>query len=340
MRAAQLLVMVVGGLGLAATIDACGSKAPPPPKRVTEAPEPPPLPKPPPPPPCISVPDEDASITHAAAVGSRVAYCIGQGATECFALDLTTSTLDHLKGPPAGADPVASIAHVETTNPEVKVCTPSACKTLTTKIMPGTAPLHAATNAAGTYAVVLLGDDEAGKGYAEVWDVQQAKRAATIKYARGNFKCGELAFLGDTILITARTCTAPAARGALYSLKGKKLANVGNADFGLFGGAYVHVAGTTWAFLEENGHRIALQDVAKGKVLKTIDTSALWQRDDTPGPDAMGSPGESALVELAEGKLAVVAGSPATGSVAVVDVATGAVAVTRAPLCVGSAPAP
>lgn len=307
---------------------------PPPQLVVVTVPEPPPLPKPKPPPPCITVPDDDASITHAAVDGARVAYCIGASSDRCFALELGSATLDKLAGPPPAPEPVASIAHVETTNPDLEVCTPSACKTLIPKIMPGTSPLHAATNAAGTYAAVLLGDDAAGKGYAEVWDVTASKRTAVIRYARGDFRCGDVAFLGDTVLITARTCNGPAARGALYTVKGKKLGNVGNADFGLYGDAYVHVSGSTWAFLEENGHRLALQDVAKGKVEKIIDTSALWQRDDTPGSDAMGNPGESALVTLGPGKLAVIAGSPSNGSVAAVALETGELDITRAPLCI------
>ncbi len=319
---------VLFAIGLVA---ACGGKPPSAPV-VVRAPEPAPAP-PPPPPPCIAVPDEDAAITHATVTGASVAYCVGASPERCFSLALGTAALAKLPGLPLPAEAVASTAHVELTNPELKVCTPSACKTLTPKIMPGTTPLHAATNDAGTFAAVLLGDAEAGRGYAEVWDVAAGKRTAVIKYARGDYKCGDVVFLGDTLLITARTCAGPAARGALYTLKGKKLANVGNADFGLYGDAYVHVGGPLWAFLEENGHRIAVQDVAKGKVTKTIDTSALWQREDTPGADAMGSPGESALVALADGQLAVVAGSPANGSVAAVDLASGAVTVTRAPLC-------
>ena len=325
--AAMRRVLFVFGL-----VAACGGEPLPPPV-VVHAPAPPPAPPPPPPPPCITVPDEDAAITHATVTGASVTYCIGASPERCFSLELGTAALAKLPGAPPAPEPVASTAHVETTNPELKVCTPSACKTLTPKIMPGTTPLHAATNDAGTFAAVLLGDAEAGRGYAEIWDVAAGKRMAVIRYARGNYKCGDVGFLGDTVLITARTCAGPAARGALYTLKGKKLANVGNADFGLYGDAYVHVSGPLWAFLEENGHRIAVQDVVKGKVTKTIDTSALWQREDTPGADAMGSPGESALVALADGQLAVVAGSPANGSVAAVDLASGAVTVTRAPLC-------
>ena len=92
---------------------------------------------------------------------------------------------------------------------------------------------------------------------------------------------------------------------------------------------YVHVDGATWAFLEENANQIVLQDVVKGKVWKTIDTSSLF---DTGGAK-MGTPGESALVRLSDGRLVVIAGSPATGNVATVDIGTGEVKVVPAPIC-------
>ena len=75
----------------------------------------------------------------------------------------------------------------------------------------------------------------------------------------------------------------------------------------------------------------ALQDVAKGKVLKTIDVSALFEAE--AGNAKLGNPGESAIVRLGTGKVAVIGGPPATGSVAIVDLASGTVKVVHAPMC-------
>lgn len=312
-----------------------------------DAPPPPPAapkpvahvdPKPPPKPACVQAPESDAAITHANVTGGRVEYCIGAAVDQCFALDLASGALDHLGAPPATA---AQANHIETTNPDLKVCTGDNCKSLTPQVWPGMAPLHAATN--GQVAVVLLGDAERGQGYAEVYDVQKTKKLATIRYARGDWKCGEVQMLGDTIYIGASTCNSPSGRAALYTTKGRKIAAVGPRDFGTYGNSVVQVDGNTWAFLGENGAHIALQDVVKGKVLKTIDVGDLWRKpgEEAPKdpkaksapPEAMGNPGESALVQLAPGKLAVIAGSPMNGSVAVIDVASGEIKVTRAPLC-------
>ena len=271
---------------------------------------------------CIQPPDVGGMITRATGDAERVTFCVGASTEQCFALELGGGKLERLAEPPVAE---RGGARVEMINPELKVCTGADCKTMTTKILPGMAAMHATTNAAGTVAVVLLGDAAAGKGYAEVWDVASGKRTATFKYARGDFKCGEVRMTGDAIFVNASTCGSPAARGALYSLKGKKIANVGGKDFGTFGTAAAPIEGTTWAFLEENGSQVAIQDVAKGKVTKVLDITHLWTPDGLKARDAMGNPGESALVPLGNGKLAVIAGAPSTGKVAVVDIASGEV---------------
>jgi hypothetical protein len=240
---------------------------------------------------------------------------------------LETARLRQLSEPPAAQErSLTATGRVETTNPDLKVCNGMSCKTLTPQVWPGAAPLRAATN--GSIAAVLLGNAESGKGYVDVYDVTKPKKLATFKYARGEFKCGDVAMLGDTIYVSASTCTTPSGRGALYTTKGKKIANVGGkATFGTYGGAFTQVDGSTWAFLEENGNMIVLQNVVSGKVKTTIDVTTLFD------PVKMSNPGESSIVRLSAGKLAVIGGSPANGSVAIVDMATGDVKVVHAPLC-------
>ena len=281
-------------------------------------------------PPCIQPPELDSVITNARVDGTRLGFCIGKTPEQCFQLEMVSGILTRLKAPPTIE---RSGAHVETTNPELKVCKDQACTSLTPKVLPTMMGLRATTNADGTVAVVLLGDSQAGKGYAEVWDVAAGKRTATFKYARGEFRCGDVKILGDAIYLSAAACGTPAARGTLYSLKGKKIAPVGGKDFGTFGNALVHVDGTQWAFLEENGNQLVIQDVAKGKVVKTIDVTHLWSPDGQKSKDAMGNPGEHALVSLGPGQIAVIAGAPSIGKIATIDVATGEVSLTRAPLC-------
>lgn len=314
-RVAPVVVMVI----------ACGGKPPPP---VVKVEQPPPKVEPAPPACIAPLEDTTLAITHAVADGDRVAYCVGARDDQCFALDTATGAFERLAQPPGKAE--LANAHVETTNPELKVCQQDSCTTLTPNVLPAAAQIHAATNAAGTIAVFLLGNAEAGKGYAEVWDVAKTKKLAAFRYARGEFRCGDVAIIDDRILLTAATCGAPAARGALYTFRGKKLANVGGKDFGVYGGAYAPVDVNQWAFLEENGTQIVIHDLARGRLVKRIDTRVLFEQT---GGATMGNPGESALVRLGPGKLAVIGGAPATGHVALVDVATGEVKVIKATVC-------
>ena len=349
-------------LALVGASAACGgSQKPAPPPVVHEEPKPAP-----PPPVCVRAGAEQSAIGSASADAASAKFCISDGSdtNQCFTVDLAAGTLTRLAGPGPAQPPALGDAHarVETTATEVKVCaTADACKTIAPKVPKNAEnPIEARANAAGTIAVVLLGDAEAGKGTAEVWDVAKNKRLSSIKYANGDYKCGHARVLDQTIFISADVCSGPAAHGALYTLKGKKLADVGGKDFGTYGEEPVQVKDDQWAFLEENGEAIALQDVKTGKVAKTIDVGAVWAPSDggapapapaaaekpadkpagapaadagAPAAPAMGNPGESVLVRGGDGKLIVITGGPAPGNVAIVDADSGEAKVLHAKAC-------
>ncbi len=275
---------------------------------------------------CITQPDDGATITRASIADGNATFCVGDS-MQCFTFALESSTLDRLGAPPAVSE--VDGAHVETTSPELKVCQDDGCQTLTPKVLPAAARIRAATNTNGTFAVFLLGDANAGKGYAEVWNVSKTKKAASFRYARGDFKCGEVAMLGDTVYIAASQCGQPAARAALYTLKGRRLGAVGGRDFGMYGSAFTRLDATRYAFLEENGGQLAVQNIVTGKVVKTVSLEGLWRSAGT----GIGNPGESAVVTISPTEVAVIAGAPATGSVGLVDVTTGEVIVVPAPRC-------
>lgn len=308
--------------------------------------KPPPVakkPPPPPPPPCIKGGDAMGAIGSATGDADGAQFCVSDGSSnECFKADLASGKYDKLAEPPTAqtATVEPDDVKVETTPTEVKVCAGDDCKTVTPKVPKGSEnQLVAVANK--TTAVVMLGNTETGKGVAEVWDVAKNKKLATIKYAKADFKCGVPKLLGSTVYISASVCAGPAARGGLYNLKGKKIAEVGGKDFGTFSEVAIQVTGNLWAFLEENGSMVALQDVGTGKVGKTIQLGPLWtpegggSKDDDGGGSApaMGNPGESALVRGGDNQLLVIAGGPSPGTVGVIDIGTGELKVVRAPLC-------
>jgi hypothetical protein len=328
---------------------ACGgkSKPPPPPAPVVEA-----KPTPPPPPPPVCVPAvEPAVLGTPTSDGKTAQFCAGDGGeqSQCFAVDLSDGKFTKLAEAPT-AQPAAlepGTATVETTATDVKVCVAiegtadAACTTLRPKVPRGASePLRAAINPSGTTMVVALGEAARGKGFLEVWDVAKKKKTATIKYTKGDYKCADVAMLGDTIFVNANVCAGPDARGALYSAKGKKLADVGSKDFGTYGATAIQVAGSTWAFLESGAGAVVLQDVATGAVGKTIDLVGLWAGDDaSDGALASGNPGESTLVRGGEGQLVVIAGSPRVGNVGVIAADVGEVQVWKALPCAAPAAA-
>jgi len=327
-----------------AALAGCGKKSKPP----APAPVPKPVvakPPPPPPPPVCIPPTEPAIVSTASGDAGAVQFCVGDGAEQkaCFGVDLETKKYEVVDGSPIPQPLTLESSDVMyiSSPTEVKIChggDPTTCKPLKPKVPKGASePIGTAVNLAGTTAVLMLGDAEAGKGVAEVWDVAKAKKTATIKYAKGDHKCGEPQLLGDVVYINASVCAGPAAKGALYSLKGKKLADVGGKDFGTYGARAVQVTATQWAFLEEGGGAVALQDVKTGKVDKTIDLVALWGGG---GERAGGNPGESALLRGGDGKLLVISGSPAAGNVGIIDVASGELTVITALQCAGTDPAP
>jgi hypothetical protein len=332
----------VAALSLVLLPAACGKKAKPPAPLPAPVVEKKPAPPPPPPPVCIP-PSEPAMVTMANGDAAAVQFCVGDGADQksCFGVDLDDKKYEALDASPIPQEATLTDgAAFSSTATEVKVCPPgegAACVTLKAKAPKGQdTAIVGATNAAGTLAVLMFGNAEAGKGYAEVWDVAKNKKTATIKYAKGDNKCGVGQVLGDAVYINASVCAGPAAKGALYSAKGKKLADVGGKGFGTYGAAAVQVDATRWAFLEEGAGAVALQDVKTGKLDKTLDLLPLWGGGAGGAERAGGNPGESALVRGGEGKLIVITGSPVAGNVGVIDVASGEIQVITALQCAGA----
>jgi hypothetical protein len=333
---------------LAAACGGGGNKKPVEPEPVViEKPKPPP----PPPPVCVQGGAETSLIGSVASDSESVQFCVlaDNASNSCYSVDLGSQKYSKLDDAPKGQSAILDPdpARVETTNKEVKVCIGEDCRTVKPKVPKGNEnPLEAVVNASGTHVAVLMGNAEKGKGSVQIFDVSKPKKpVATIKkYAKGEFKCGEVRFLGDTLYLSASECGGARARAYLYNLKGKKFADVGGKDFGTYAIVPLQLGDTRWAFLDENGATIAILDSTTGALEKTIDIGALWAggevrdgvmpadeeataedapADVAPAP-ALGNPGESALVRGAEGKLVVVTGGPAAGSIGVVDIESGA----------------
>jgi hypothetical protein len=345
MNRTQFLTLVASSVALVGAGCGGGTKKVVKPVTVVAAParKKPPKPKPKPKPVCVRQ-SEQAVIGMSSADGDLVQYCVGDGSGEpqCYSVELDQKKWAKLPSPPIpqARSMTPPVARLQSTPSEVRVCPldSDSCKVLKPRIRAGENPLEAAVNAQGTVAAILIGDAEAGKGQVQVWNVAKKKKTAAIKYAKGDFKCGTVHVVDELVFISAGVCAGPSARGALYSTKGKKLADVGGKDFGTYGTVPVQLGDHRWAFLSESGGVIAIHDSTNGKLEKTIDLLGLWTGGDDDGA-AGGNPGESALLRGADGKLLVVTGSPRAGSIGVVDVEAGTVDVVPALACTGDEPA-
>lgn len=341
MKRTSLLSVVAAALAVLAAGCPAETKPPPPAKpKVTTRPVKKPVKKKPPPPVCVAQ-SEQAVIGMSSAEDGLVSFCVadGNGESQCYEVELERKKYERLPKPPLPqpATLATPAARVRSTASEVRVCVGDGdtCKSLKPKVKAGENPIEAAINSQGTMVAMLLGDADAGKGVAEVWSVgKKTKKLGTIKYAKGDYRCGTANVLDDLVFVSAGVCAGPAARGALYSPKGKKVADVGGKDFGTYNTVPVEIGDHRWAFLSETGGVIAIHDSKTGKLEKTIDLLTLWSgaTDDEAATPA-GNPGESVLLRGGDGKLLVVTGSPRAGNIGVVDIEGGTVDVIPAVVC-------
>ena len=356
MNRTSLLSVVASSLvaSLVASGAGCGGtvKTVPPPAKVATKPAKKPIKKKKKPPEICIAQGEQSVIGMPAADGDLVQFCVadGNGASQCYSVELDTKKLDKLVAPPIPQAPTmtAPAARLQSTLTEVRVCVGDGdgkCTALKPRIKKGGEnPLEAAANSKGTLVAMLIGDAEAGKGEAQVWSVAKKKKLAVIKYAKGDYRCGTAHVIDELVFISAGVCSGPAAHGALYSSKGKKLADVGGAGFGTYGTVPVEIGDHRWAFLSETGGVIAIHDSTTGKLEKTIDLLALWGAPAAgDGGDAPmgtgGNPGESVLLRGGPGRLLVISGSPHAGNIGLVDTDAGTVEVVANRACAASAPA-
>ncbi len=333
----KLLSLVSVLAGAALVTAGCSGKAKPvAAKPVVAIVKPPELaPKPAAAPVCVAMSTTENRIVVANGNVSSAQFCIASPDDAlCYGVDLNTGDYVRLPARPERQllTLEAPTAKVNVTEQAVEICMGEApCKTLKYKINKAAPPTAVVIDQAGTTVAIAT-----GKNPVELWDVSSNKKLTSIKFAQKKYRCGTPFFVGDVLAISADVCGGPPARASLFTKAGKRIAEVGGADFGSFSVPHTQVDGNTWAFLEQGAGKVVLQDVVSGKILSTVSLTAFWTLDDQgmkSTEPALGHLGESELVRGGPGKLIVVGGSPSPGSVAVIDLDNGAVKVTRPSMC-------
>ena len=160
---------------------------------------------------------------------------------------------------------------------------------------------------------------------------ERATRRRIARFSAGTtaaHPCARAQLLGDTVLVTTSACTdgaLPAPGAYLATRAGKRLAVVGgDPPLALSSRSPVALGGHRWAFVAATGDAVAIHDASTGAAERRI---------------ATGAPVEPGMVAAAAdtlGHLVLAFGgtTPRAGSLASIDVATGAVlSIAPLPVC-------
>ncbi|MFO0746738.1 MAG: hypothetical protein U1F43_13860 [Myxococcota bacterium] len=234
---------------------------------------------------------DDYSLTSLK--GQVFSFCIyddqageASGFTSCFAYDLAASTLKKEPPPPAppadGPEPKHALDgdgwKVDLDAHTVSVCAGGDCKPLALDGKVPTEFLPPSVSEDKTMIVVTLQEggtaEEGGTAWAYVYDVATRKRLAKKKLAEDSYICGGASFVGNTVLVAMDVCAGPGGTAWLADPKKlTKIADLGPEDFGRYAPQWQRVEGDRWAFLEQGGRSVVVQDVVSGKVVSRLDLS-------------------------------------------------------------------
>jgi len=187
-------------------------------------------------------------------------------------------------------------------------------------------------------AVIAGADSKPAVAY--IFDLPGGVRRAKFVAGNDDFTCAEVAFLGArSLLVTISVCAGPAGRAYLADADtGERKAWVGGRDsWQAWDVKPLRVPGggaNDWAFREQLGGEVVIQDVVTGTVLRRIDLSAHVPSDPVSKLPAT-DPLWGRLFHTSGNKLAVLnEGAGAQGVFIIVDPVAGVVdRVVKMPAC-------
>jgi hypothetical protein len=169
-------------------------------------------------------------------------------------------------------------------------------------------------------------------------DGATGKLLKAVKIASDDTCVEGAVFVGDAVYVETSHCGGgPGGSGALYSLDGKKLGDVGTGELNVYGAEPIQVAGDRWALVGYGGGTVLVFDGRTGKRVHLVEIKP---------PEGCARCGEvlgtaahwsaAPIAKLPSGKLATIDGAGVT----IIDPETGKVERThRMPICPAT-PAP
>ncbi len=263
-------------------------------------------------------------LERLAIAGRQLRFCRAEEAGErCYAFDLDRGLLAPAPSPPSVELPAPFPRRVKVDEGKgtAQLCDGigSACRQLDLGREPQRVE-GAAFSSSDRMLAVTTTPVGGGPATATVFGADSAKAIGRIVInPSGDYECGSATFVGETVLAMEDVCAGPA--GVAWLAKpdsGHHIAWVGGrAGWGAFRVAYEHVDGPLWAFREERGVEVVVQNVSTGEVVHRFDL-----RDTFPKGAAgnlLTDPSRGAMLETDRGELVVVHDGHAQGTVVILD---------------------
>lgn len=257
------------------------------------------------------------------ATKDALSFCLGSSREEqsgCFAVDLSTSkytTLPKVPIPIKKTKMSTFGTHsLEALEREIKVCEGASCKSI--EVGKGyrqndEGPLPADVSPDGKKLTVVRFHEGVTLNV-DIYDLETKTRISrTPAEGRGNV-VGEVAWIGKRIFISSCVDAGPGCSPLLWDPESKKMSSAAANVYGVDRPAH-KVNETTWAFIDSTGSFVALIDVDTG-----------FRKGEIKLPlasDTQNSVSVAPLGPLADGRVAIVAGAPQGGSIAIVDMLNG-----------------
>ncbi|MCE9577476.1 MAG: hypothetical protein K8W52_30285 [Deltaproteobacteria bacterium] len=275
--------LVLGSL-LVLSVMACARAEP----EATRDPAPLPGKRPPPPrpqPACATPVGDGSTVDDAHITGDTVTLCHGADAGRaCWSVDLASGAYTPRKNVASGG-PVPVVPPTASVNDDgtVKLCAspdPTSCTIFTPKRK---ADINGGASVSADLSTVAVGN--ASQTSIDIYDVATGKKRVTIKSWKtemGNpAPLDAPTFAGDRLIMWAHASPVSSA-ARIYTLKGKRLASVGDKNFTLNPDGAYHLDGTQWAFKQLDGPTLIVVDVKTGKQVKRYDLRPLSQLPKSP----------------------------------------------------------
>ena len=189
----------------------------------------------------------------------------------------------------------------------------------------GVVQLHV-TSTAQRSVIAITNSFQSGPASAEIWATREQRRLAAFDLDDPRLSNASHVWLGDALYVVLEGWDEPGARSWLYDRHGNRLTSVIDDPRSGIATEPAWLDGDHWAFLIDRLDTVLVLDVSTGREIARHSLDALW----------FDSPRErhaSMIGWQPEGSIVVVRLDAPTGSLAVIDRATAAVEVLRAPSC-------